>query len=455
MSFSYGFFNAQNLDRVYTAEDFTAYLSSLICNGILDTYRQCFAPTAKNLSVTFGTGKAWIDGHYFISDTLHTIDLSSYVDESLNRYVAIGIYCDRSTRTCGIRILAGTAATNPTIPTFTNNNVTTYLTLAVVRLRAGTTSILDSDLTDCRADESKCGYCKCILGKCRVTEMLSEMAKTNATLDELQKRLDAMNSQISKLQTKVDDLTAGEILATGQCGENIYYVLYDNGKLLLRGTGATYDYTSHDSVFDQNDQIKEIVLSNGITGLGDRLFYHCANAETVSLPATLTSIGDSAFAQEDAVINDTAGLTSVTIPQAVTAIQSYAFYHTAIAEVTVPASVKTWGKYVFSGCAKLKTARVSCNSIGAFAFTRCTALSSLTISANCRTFGENMLTYCESLTVITYEGTIAQWNAITKPVNWMSSGGHSYNDYLKKIQCVDGYLEYDTETHTWNEVKNE
>ena len=182
MSFSYGFFNAQNLDRVYTAEDFTAYLSSLICNGILDTYRQCFAPTVKSLSVTFGTGKAWIDGHYFISDTLHTIDLSSYVDESLNRYVAIGIYCDRSTRTCGIRILAGTAATSPTIPIFINNNVTTYLTLAVVRLRAGTAAILDSDLTDCRVDESKCGYCKCILGKCRVTEMLAEMAKKEAAL---------------------------------------------------------------------------------------------------------------------------------------------------------------------------------------------------------------------------------------------------------------------------------
>ena len=454
MAFSYGFFNAQNLDRVYTAEDFTAYLSSLICNGILDTYRQCFAPTAKNLSVTFGTGKAWIDGHYFISDTLHTIDLSSYVDESLNRYVAIGIYCDRSTRTCGIRIQPGIAATEPVIPSFTNNNVTTYLTLAAVRLRAGATELTAEDVIDYREDESKCGYCKCILGKCKVTEMLAEMAKTNATLNELQNRLDAMNSQISELQTKVDDLIGGDILKSGQCGENIYYVLYDNGKLLLRGTGATYDYTSHDSVFDQNDQIKEIVLSNGITSLGDRLFYHCANAETVSLPATLTSIGDSAFAQEDAVINDTAGLTSVTIPQAVTAIQSFAFQHTAIAEVTVPASVKTWGKYVFSNCTKLKNARISCDSIGSFAFTRCTALSNLTISANCKTFGQNMLTYCESLTAITYEETIAQWNAITKPVNWMSSGGHSYNDYLKKIQCVDGYLEYDTETHTWNEVKN-
>ena len=77
MAFSYGFFNAQNLDRVYTAEDFTAYLSSLICNGILDTYRQCFAPTIKNLSVTFGTGKAWIDGHYFISEDRKSTRLNS------------------------------------------------------------------------------------------------------------------------------------------------------------------------------------------------------------------------------------------------------------------------------------------------------------------------------------------------------------------------------------------
>ena len=268
--------------------------------------------------------------------------------------------------------------------------------------------------------------------------------------DTLQSRKD----QLDRIKAKLEQVSGRTILQYGQCGDDVYYAICDDGEAALYGTGATYDYTFHDSVFYQNGQIKKIVLSNGITGLGDRLFYHCANAETVSLPATLTSIGDSAFAQEDAAIGYTAGLTSVTIPQAVTVIQSYAFYHTAIAEVTVPASVKTWGKYAFSGCAKLKTARVACDSIGAFAFTRCTALSSLTISANCRTFGENMLTYCESLTVITYEGTIAQWNAITKPVNWMSSGEHSYNNYLKKIQCVDGYLEYDPENNVWNEVKN-
>ena len=65
-----------------------------------------------------------------------------------------------------------------------------------------------------------------------------------------------------------------------------------------------------------------------------------------------------------------------------------------------------------------------------------------------------MLTYCESLKAITYEGTIAQWNAITKPVNWMSSGEAFLQRLSAKIQCIDGYLEYDPENNVWNEVKN-
>ncbi len=89
MAFSCGFFNSKGLDRTYTAEDFTAYLSSIICNGILDTYGQNFKLTAANsgLGVVLGTGKAWINGHYFINDSRYVIDLTSYQDESLPRYV--------------------------------------------------------------------------------------------------------------------------------------------------------------------------------------------------------------------------------------------------------------------------------------------------------------------------------------------------------------------------------
>ena len=279
----------------------------------------------------------------------------------------------------------------------------------------------------------------------------SKLSLLKVSIQNMENTLQSRKDQLDRIKARLEQASGRTILQYGKCGNDVYYTICDDGEAALYGTGATYDYTSHDSVFYQNNQIKEIVLSNGITGLGDRLFYHCANAETVSLPATLTSIGDSAFAQEDAAIGYTAGLTSVTIPQAVTAIQSFAFQHTAIAEVTVPASVKTWGKYVFSGCAKLKAARVACDSIGAFAFTRCTALSSLTISANCTKIGTCMLTYCSSLTEITYEGTKAQWDAIEKGTNWDSRHGADHEDVLSKIICSDGNWIFNEETKTWEE----
>lgn len=197
MAFSYGFFNAKNLDRVYTAEDFTSYLSSLICDGILDTYGDCFSITAgSNLSVVVGTGKAWIDGHYFINDTPYTLNLRQYADESLNRYVLIGISCDTddSIRECKLEVLSGMAATLPTIPIFRNTNSKTYLTLAAVRLVGGATSITSQNITDYRSDEEKCGYVKCILGKCKVTELLE-------TLDSIYDTVDGVRTDVTGLES--------------------------------------------------------------------------------------------------------------------------------------------------------------------------------------------------------------------------------------------------------------
>ena len=449
MSFSYGFFNAQNLDRVYTAEDFTAYLSSLICNGILDTYRQCFAPTVKNLSVTFGTGKAWIDGHYLISNTLHTVDCASYVDESLDRYVVIALFCDLSTRTCGLRIQPGIAATEPVIPSFTNNNVTTYLTLAAVRLRAGATELTAEDVIDYREDESKCGYCKCILGKCRVTEMLSKMAENQASLEELQQRLDAMNSQISELQTKVDDLIGGDILKSGQCGENVYYILYANAKLLLRGTGATYAYETGTSPFFENTDIKQLVVGQGITEIGNSIFERCSNLSTASFPNTLKRIGKRAFFQ----FSD-GGLTALQIPSSVDTIDEKAFTNQSMTTVTLPKTLTTLGTYLFQDSPLLQTVRVECAEIPAFCFVNCHKLQQLTLSQNVRKIGSHMINYCYKLDTITYEGSLAEWTKVEKSLNWDGNSGSTNPGYLNKVVCVDGEMVYDRENQTWNEVKN-
>ena len=455
MSFSYGFFNAQNLDRVYTAEDFTAYLSSLICNGILDTYRQCFAPTVKSLSVTFGTGKAWINGHYLISDTLHTIDCASYVDESLDRYVVIALFCDLSTRTCGLRIQPGIAATEPVIPSFTNNNVTTYLTLAAVRLRAGATELTAEDVIDYREDESKCGYCKCILGKCKVTEMLVKMTQLKADMDALKAREDAQDSKIASLEEKIKAFTS-DVVAAGQCGEDVYYIRYADGHVLLQGSGATYDYSDEStpkSVFYNMPEIKSVIVQEGITKLGNALFYRCQNMQTISLPSTLTELGYCIFAQGSGGFQSYGGLTELTLPAGIQKLGGNALRQTNITELVIPARVSVIEDYFLSTCTKLKTVRAESSVLGSFMFVQCTALESLTISTNCKTFGSNMLTYCESLTTITYEGTKEQWNAITKPTNWMTSDAKAnyHNGYLQRINCVDGAFVWDSEDMDWKE----
>ena len=457
MAFSYGFFNAKNLDRVYTAEDFTSYLSSLICNGILDTYGDNFSVTSNsNLSVVIGTGKAWIGGHYFINDMAYTLDLRQYVDESLSRYVTIGISCDvsDSVRACKLEVKSGTAATSPSVPAFENTDTKTYLTLASVRLNGGIRSISQSNIKDYRSDEKKCGYVKCILGKCKVSEILAALDSYNKTVTELNNRVAEFQERLAEVE-EICGTTGVILVSAGQCGENAFYALYSDGSLKLYGSGATYDYSSsNSSPFDGNQVVQSITVSSGITKIGNKIFADCDNLKTVSLPDTVTSIGESVFTIFEDMVGVVRGLEEITIPASVKSIGKWAFSGTKLTEIIIPASVTEIGDYVFRDCAKLKTARIDSSLIGSFMFTSCSALSSLTISAKCKSIGANVITYCSSLETITYEGTIAQWNAIQKPNNWMSSGQHYYNDYLKKIQCTDGYLEYDTENYTWIEVKS-
>lgn len=182
MAFYSGFFNSKGLDRTYTAEDFTSYLSSIICNGILDTYGQNFklTPASSGLGVVLGTGKAWINGHYFINDARYSIDLSEYMDESLPRYIGIAIYLDttESVRSVTLKLFPGTPAENPSLPTIPQDAEHVRLLMYAVRLNPGATSLTERDWYDYREDANVCGYCKCILGKCKVTDLMAQMGRS-------------------------------------------------------------------------------------------------------------------------------------------------------------------------------------------------------------------------------------------------------------------------------------
>ena len=87
---------------------------------------------------------------------------------------------------------------------------------------------------------------------------------------------------------------------TVKTGDNVWYDFYEDEKILVvRGTGATYDFTSRSwgtyFIMDDVGGIKKIVIEEGITRLGDYAVYGTYSAEKVFIPSTLTSIGKYAF----------------------------------------------------------------------------------------------------------------------------------------------------------------
>ncbi len=271
-------------------------------------------------------------------------------------------------------------------------------------------------------------------------------------MNEMVGKIDALQSTVNILQLKVDDLT-GDIVATGPLGKDIYYVLYSNGNLLIRGSGAMYDYDidSNLSPFRRNNDISSVVVSEGVTSVGDYLFGNCQNLETISLPTTLTSNGHAAFMQGDGYVNTIYGLTETTIPSGVTSIGGSAFWGSAIQSLVIPASVTEIGKYACRDCAALKSVTINGTVIGEFMFVSCIKLSTFNIGSKLKKIGSNVFNYCGALRTITYDGTLVQWQAIEKGSNWDGrSAMDAAQSGLVKIQCTDGYMEY--ADGAWREV---
>ena len=90
---------------------------------------------------------------------------------------------------------------------------------------------------------------------------------------------------------------------SGSCGKNAYWTLDDEGTLTISGTGATdscYSFVYNQAVnvapwIDYMDDIRRVVIEEGITELGEWSFMPAHNLESVQLPESLTIIGGDAF----------------------------------------------------------------------------------------------------------------------------------------------------------------
>ncbi len=163
------------------------------------------------------------------------------------------------------------------------------------------------------------------------------------------------------------------------------------------------------------------------------------------MPRNLERIGDLTF-------NRTA-IKTIEFPASLTTIGVGAFTASKLENVYIPATVKNFGRYAFFHCESLKSVNIQCEKTGSVAFSGCISMTDVTIGIGCKYIADSCFVYCDNLREITYEGTLAQWAEVGKGSLWDGHGGVQ-ESVLERIQCTDGFMEYDSENSVWKEVKN-
>ena len=175
-------------------------------------------------------------------------------------------------------------------------------------------------------------------------------------------------------------------IAGGDCGENTTWIL-EKGTLTIFGTGTMLNYTSTSQApwYEYREQIRTVVVNDGVTGIGNYAFKDCTELKKVDFQGTLNRIGSGAFYNCKA-------LASITIPDGVAGIGSSTFFGCVLLEdVNIPYGVST---------------------IGNSAFKKCTALKTLTIPYDVTAIGDNAFAGCTLLKDVSYAGSKADWNGI-------------------------------------------
>ena len=150
------------------------------------------------------------------------------------------------------------------------------------------------------------------------------------------------------------------------------------------------------SAFEACFSLDSLIIKDAATSIGASAFDGCSHLTTLSLGKNITTIGDYAFQR-------CSYLTNVTIPQSVTSIGRQAFYLTDLNTLTIKGPIKSMGYAAFAGCTNLTSLSLydGIQTIGEGAFINSTSLEAVTIPQSVTSIGASAFVNCSNLSTIT------------------------------------------------------
>ena len=203
------------------------------------------------------------------------------------------------------------------------------------------------------------------------------------------------------------------------------------------------------TVFSSSDitSFNELAYFTGLTSIGDNAFNSCQYLASITIPKSVTSIGQEAFSSSglnsisipnnvitigvsafngcidlisvkmgkkvsdigDEAFNGCSSLTSITLPYMLESIGNKAFYGCALISITIPDNVTEIGEEAFKNNSSLTTVILGedITEIKQQTFFGCTSLSSIIIPEEVTSIGDNAFNGC-ALTSITIPDNVEE-----------------------------------------------
>ncbi len=249
--------------------------------------------------------------------------------------------------------------------------------------------------------------------------------------------------------------------------KGLYYLMYNNTinkTLVIDGKEITGELvipntiTAISSGAFYGTNIISVTIPDSVTSIGDSAFRLCSSLTSVTIPDSVTSIGDEAFYRCNSLANinylgtiddwckidelnhlmyySTSNKTLVidgkeitgelVIPNTITAIPSSAFYNTNITSVTFEENSQctSIGDFAFHDCNNLTSITIpdSVTLIGSYVFSDCSSLTSVTIPDSVTSISICVFLNCEALTIYceatcNASGWTEDWNKLNNIID--------------------------------------